>query len=156
MYQSRKAAEWSSNHDECEELSRTSQGTKRVSFDDRVIVIPIEARTEARSLQVSVDPLAVPSDHDPCRLLGGVVGGDSNSDGFNSAKFWKDFHHAWQKVLDPQAHIESGCLRPPQTCVHRCHLNPVALVLRRGAAAIQVVQGDDVGTCRNGCCMSSS
>ena len=95
-----------------------------------------------------MDPLAVPSDHDPCRLLGGVVGGDSNSDGFKSAKFWKDFDHAWQKVLDPQAHIESGCLWPPQTCVHRCHLNPVALVLRRGAAAIQVVQGDDVGTCR--------
>lgn len=47
-----------------------------------------------------------------------------------------------------ERHLESGWLWPRHTRQNQCHLSPAALVLRRGDAAIQAFQSDDVGTCQ--------
>lgn len=83
------------------------KGTKRVSFDDQVLVIPIEASIVEKSIHNSEVSVSIHSALDASHFEHEVAGDDQDSDGFHSDQFWRDFDKAWQHVLAPQMYPAS-------------------------------------------------
>ena len=83
------------------------KGTKRVSFDDQVQIIPIEARDAEISRHEFEASSPMRSDTDTRYLTGESDSRDPEFDGFGALQFWLDFEEAWKPVLNPQKHRSS-------------------------------------------------